>query len=50
MADLDPMAMPQPQLLTDAAGNSKPQAQRKFIDPESNLLKGPDGWIQGYNC
>lgn len=33
MADLDPMAMPRPQLPTVAAGDSKPQAQRNFIDP-----------------
>nr|WP_255002923.1 transposase [Cyanobium sp. HWJ4-Hawea] len=28
----------------------KPQAQRNFTDPDSHILKGADGWIQGYNC
>jgi transposase len=46
----DPEAMPSRQLPTDAAGNPKPQAQRNFTDPESHILKGGDGWIQGYNC
>ena len=48
--DLDPVAMPQRQLPTDATGNPKPQAQRNFTDPDSHILKGADGWIQGYNC
>ena len=48
--DLDPVAMPQRQLPTDAIGNPKPQAQRNFTDPDSHILKGADGWIQGYNC
>jgi transposase len=48
--DLDPVAMPQRQLPTDAIGNPKPQAQRNFTDPDSQILKGADGWIQGYNC
>jgi IS5 family transposase len=42
--------MPHRQLPTDAAGNPKPQAQRNFTDPDSHILKGSDGWIQGYNC
>ena len=45
----DPSAMPQRTLPTDAAGNPKPQAQRNFTDPDSHILKGSDGWIQGYN-
>lgn len=49
-ADLDPMAMPQRQLPANAVGKPKPQAQRNFTDPESHILKGADGWIQGYNC
>ena len=48
--DLDPVAMPQRTLPTDAAGNPNPSAQRNFTDPESHILKGSDGWIQGYNC
>lgn len=34
----DLLAMPQPQLSTDAAGNPKPQAQRNFSDPDSHIL------------
>ncbi|MBM5801906.1 MAG: transposase, partial [Cyanobacteria bacterium K_DeepCast_35m_m2_023] len=49
-AETDPLAMPQPTLPTDAAGNPKPQAQRNFTDPDSHILKGADGWIQGYNA
>ena len=49
-AEADPLTMPQRTLPTDAAGNPKPQAQRNFTDPDSHILKGSDGWIQGYNC
>jgi len=49
-AKADPLAMPQRTLPTDAAGNPKPQAQRNFTDPDSHILKGVDGWIQGYNA
>lgn len=48
-AEIDPLAMPQRTLPTDAAGNPKPQAQRNFTDPDSHILKRSDGWIQGYN-
>jgi hypothetical protein len=48
--DLDPVAMPQRQLPTDGIGNPKPQSQRNFTEPDSHILKGADGWIQGYNC
>lgn len=27
-----------------------PKAQRNFTDPESAIMKGKDGFIQGYNC
>jgi transposase len=27
----------------------KPKAQYNFTDPESRILKGPDGFVQGYN-
>jgi transposase len=50
MAVSDSLAMPQRTLPTDAAGNPKPSAQRNFTDPDSHILKGSDGWIQGYNC
>ena len=49
-AKLDAVAMPQRQLPTDTSGKPKPQAQRNFTDPGSHILKGADGWIQGYNC
>ena len=49
-ADRDPLAMPNRQLPTDAAGDPKPSAQRNFTDPDSHILKGSDGWIQGYNA
>jgi len=49
-AETDPSAMPQRTLPTDAAGNPKPQAQRNFTDPDSHILKGSAGWIQGYNA
>ena len=48
--DLEPVAMPQRTLPTDADGNPNPSAQRNFTDPESHILKGSDGWIQGYNA
>jgi len=25
-------------------------AQRNFTDPESRIMKGPDGFVQAYNC
>jgi transposase len=49
-AEADPLAMPQRTLPTDAAGNPKPSAQRNFTAPDSHILKGADGWIQGYNA
>jgi len=27
-----------------------PKAQRNFTDPESRIMKGPDGYVQAYNC
>ena len=49
-ATLDAVAMPQRQLPRDPSGKPKPQAQQNFTDPGSPILKGADGWIQGYNC
>lgn len=46
----DLQAMPHRTIPTDAAGNPKPQAQRNCTDPDSHILKGGDGWIQGYNA
>jgi len=42
--------MPHRQLPTDASSNPKPWAQRNFTDPDRHILKGPEGWIQGYNA
>jgi len=28
----------------------KDKAQRNFTDPDSKIMKGPDGFLQGYNC
>lgn len=33
---------------TDAA-KTDPKAQYNFTDPESRIMKGPDGFLQGYN-
>jgi transposase len=49
-ASVDPLAMPSRNLPTNAAGDPKPNAQRNYTDPDSHILKGGDGWIQGYNC
>jgi transposase len=46
----DPLAMPSRQLPTDKAGHPRPSAQRNFTDPGSHILKGPGGWLQGYNA
>src|ERR1019366_5343166 len=36
----------------EAEGKGKPaaKAQYNFTDPESRILKGPDGFLQGYNA
>jgi transposase len=31
-------------------GRPDPKAQRNFTDPESRIMKGPDGFIQAYNA
>ena len=49
-AETDPLAMPKRTPPTDAARNPRPSAPRNFTDPDSHILKGGDGWIQGYNC
>jgi transposase len=50
LSSADPLAMPSRNLPTTAAGDPKAKAQRNFTDPDSHILKGGDGWIQGYNC
>ncbi len=42
--------MPSRNLPITAVGEPKANAQRNFTDPDSRILKGGDGWIQGYNC
>ena len=49
-AEIDLLAMPTRTLPSDAIGNPKPSAQRNFTDPHSHILKGHNGWLQGYNC
>jgi transposase len=50
LSSVDPLAMPSRNLPTTAVGDPKANAQRNFTDPDSHILKGGDGWIQGYNC
>jgi chemotaxis protein histidine kinase CheA len=50
LSSVDPLAMPSRNLPTTAAGEPKANAQRNFTDHDSHILKGGDGWIQGYNC
>jgi hypothetical protein len=50
LRSVDPLAMPSRNLRTDAAGDPKANTQRNLTDPDSHILKGGDGWIQGYNC
>ncbi|MEC5322523.1 IS1182 family transposase [Aurantimonas sp. A3-2-R12] len=46
----------QPEPPAEAQGESKEEpkpkakAQRNFTDPESRIMKGPDGFLQGYNA
>lgn len=39
-------------LAPDTPSEPKPddKAQRNFTDPESRIMKGPDGFVQGYNA
>jgi transposase len=34
----------------DAPAPPAPKAQRNFTDPESRIMKGPDGFVQAYNA
>jgi transposase len=37
---------------SSAVGSAEPKdkAQRNFTDPDSRIMKGPDGFVQAYNC
>jgi transposase len=50
LAPRGPMDLPSRGLPTDAEGNPKAKAQRNFTDPDSHIMKGPDGYLQGYNA
>jgi transposase len=45
-------ALDHPEITPDASSEPKPddKAQRNFTDPESRIMKGPDGFLQGYNA
>lgn len=50
----EPKAKPALKPATEARAEPQPQpqpkAQRNFTDPESRIMKGPDGFLQGYNA
>ena len=48
----EPKAKPAPGPAAEAEPEPTPQpkAQRNFTDPESRIMKGPDGFLQGYNA
>lgn len=50
----EPAPKPAPKPATEAKTEPEPQpqpkAQRNFTDPESRIMKGPDGFLQGYNA
>jgi transposase len=41
-----------PEAAPEASSDPRPddKAQRNFTDPESRIMKGPDGFVQGYNA
>ena len=49
-----PKARPEPgpaaQVKTEPEPKPQPKAQRNFTDPQSRIMKGPDGFLQGYNA
>jgi hypothetical protein len=47
LSSVDPLAMPSRNLPTTAAGDPNSNAQRNFTDPDTHILNGGDGWIQG---
>jgi transposase len=48
----EPKAKPAPRPAAQAEPEATPQpkAQRNFTDPESRIMRGPDGFLQGYNA
>jgi transposase len=48
----EPKAKPAPGPAAQAEPEATPQpkAQRNFTDPESRIMRGPDGFLQGYNA
>ena len=46
----EPKAKPAPRPAAQAEPTPQPKAQRNFTDPESRIMKGPDGFLQGYNA
>lgn len=45
-----PKAKPEPSPAAEVKAQPEPKAQRNFTDPESRIMKGPDGFLQGYNA
>ena len=41
---------PRPAAQAEPEPTPPPKAQRNFTDPESRIMKGPDGFVQGYNA
>jgi transposase len=47
----EPKAKPAPPVAdAEPEPTPQPKAQRNFTDPESRIMKGPDGFLQGYNA
>jgi transposase len=50
----EPKAKPAPRPAAEAEPEPdptpQPKAQRNFTDPQSRIMKGPDGFLQGYNA
>jgi transposase len=50
----EPKAKPAPRPAAQAKAEPEPKpapkAQRNFTDPQSRIMKGPDGFLQGYNA
>lgn len=47
----EPKAKPAPPVAdAEPEPTPQPKAQRNFTDPESRIMKGPDGFVQGYNA
>ncbi len=42
--------LPDHQIPTEKDGTPTAKAQRNFTDPDSRIMKGADGFVQGYNC